>query len=50
MWWVLEKKQVSNINIDVIKDMYDGAITRARTIGGETKLFSLTIGLHQESP
>jgi len=27
--------------------MYDGAITRTRTIGGVTELFFITIGLHQ---
>jgi len=34
MWWVLEKKQVSNMYIDMIK-VFDGTITRIRTIQWE---------------
>ena len=49
MWWVLEKKHVSSIYIDMIKDMYDRVTTRVKTTEGETKPFPVTTGLHQGS-
>ena len=35
--------------IDVIKDMYDGAMTIVRTTAGESNEFPITVGLHQGS-
>jgi len=34
--------------IDIIKDMYDGAVANVRTCGGIISDFSVIIGLHQE--
>ncbi|KAJ7946136.1 Retrovirus-related Pol polyprotein LINE-1 [Quillaja saponaria] len=50
LWWVLEKKKVPTIYIEVIKDMYEGVLTRVRTVDGMTGEFSITIGVHQGSP
>lgn len=33
----------------VIQDMYDGAKTRVRTVGGNSKHFPIVMGLHQGS-
>jgi len=41
----LEKTQISSRYIDVIKDMYDGAITMSKTIGGEIELFPISVAL-----
>ena len=49
IWWVLDKKGVPSRYIDIVKDMYDGAIASVRTTGGETNEFAITIGLHQGS-
>ncbi|KAI0522554.1 hypothetical protein KFK09_004934 [Dendrobium nobile] len=49
LWRVHEKKGVNNAYIEVIKDMYTGAITCVQTQGGLTKYFSISIGLHQGS-
>lgn len=45
--WVLDKNGVLSRSIDLVKDMYDGAITSVRTIGGETSEFTITVDLHQ---
>jgi hypothetical protein len=37
MWWVLEKKGVSQKDRKLIKDMHDGAITIVRTSESITK-------------
>ena len=46
IWWVLHKRGVTRRYIDVIKDMYDGAMTTVRTSAGESSEFSITVGLH----
>ena len=35
--------------IRAIKDMYDGVNTQVRTVGADSKHFSVEMGLHQES-
>ena len=47
--WTLMKKRVPIKYIDIIKDMYDGAVANVRTCGGITSDFSITIELHQGS-
>ncbi|KAI0501879.1 hypothetical protein KFK09_016824 [Dendrobium nobile] len=49
LWRVLEKKRVNNTYIQIIKDMYAGAITCVQTQGGLTKYFLYSVGLHQGS-
>ena len=49
MWWVLENKWIPLKYIKLIKDMYDGDITRVRTSGGIISEFPIIIGLHQGS-
>ena len=49
IWWVLHKRGVTRKYIDVIKDMYDDAMTTVRTSAGESSEFSITVGLHQGS-
>ena len=31
VWWILNKRNVPRGNIEIIKDMYKGAVTRVRT-------------------
>ncbi|MES6826658.1 reverse transcriptase domain-containing protein, partial [Cutibacterium acnes] len=40
---------VTSRYIDIVKDMYDGAIASVRTMRGETSEFAITVGLHQGS-
>src|SRR5436190_16466633 len=47
IWWVLSRKNVLQCYIDIIKDMYEGAVTSVRSVGGISKEFSVTVGLHQ---
>ncbi|KAJ7957491.1 Retrovirus-related Pol polyprotein LINE-1 [Quillaja saponaria] len=48
IWWpVLEKKKVPTKYVEVIKDMYEGVMTRVRTLDGMAGEFSITIGVHQ---
>lgn len=49
LWWVLERKRVPIKYIQMIRDMYDGATTSVRTVGGETRDFPISTGLHQGS-
>lgn len=49
IWHVLNKKHIYKRHIDVIKDMCDGIITSLRIMGGETKTFPISIGLHHGS-
>ncbi|PKA54309.1 hypothetical protein AXF42_Ash000142 [Apostasia shenzhenica] len=46
LWSVLEKKEIYTAYIQVIKDMYEGAITCVRIQGGLTKDFPITVGLY----
>ena len=46
IWRALEKKGVTKRYIEMIQDMYSGAMTTVRTVVGETNSFSITVGLH----
>ena len=46
IWWALEKKDVTKRYIEMIQDMYSGAMTIMRTVVGETIDFPITVGLH----
>ncbi|XP_070014311.1 secreted RxLR effector protein 78-like [Nicotiana sylvestris] len=49
LWRCLEAKGVSVPYITPIKDMYNGANTRVRTVGGDSKHFPVDMELHQGS-
>ena len=49
IWWALEKKGVTKRYIEMIQDMYSGAMTIARTVVGKTNSFPISVGLHQGS-
>ena len=44
--WALKKKDVTKRYIEMIQDMYNGAMTTVRTVAGKTD-FPITVGLHQ---
>ena len=47
LWRCLDTKSISVAYIRVIKDIYNGIQVRVRTLVGDTKDFSIDIGLHQ---
>jgi len=49
LWRCLEKKGVSPLYIQVIKDMDEGGRTSVRMPGGVTNDFFVSMGLHQGS-
>ena len=46
IWRALEKKCVTKRYIEMIQDMYSGAMTTVRTVVRETNSFPITVGLH----
>ena len=49
MWWVLKNKKITSGCIDVIKNLYDRAISRVRTIRGEIESFLINTSIHQHT-
>jgi len=49
MWSVLKMRESSTTYVAMIKYMFDRSVTRVTTIGGKTKLFSITISFHKGS-
>jgi len=49
LWRVLKLKKVSIRYIQMLKDMYEGATTIVRTVGGDIRDFPISVRLHQGS-
>lgn len=49
LWKYLEARGVPVAHIKSIKNIYDGAKTRVRTLGGDLDHFLVVMGLHQGS-
>ena len=47
IWWILNKRNAPRYYSEIIKDMYEGAVTSVRTTYGETGELLVTITLHQ---
>ena len=47
LWRCLEARGVLMVLAREIKDMYDEAKNQVRTVGGDSKHFSVLMGLHQ---
>lgn len=49
IWYCLRLRQVPEIYIDIIKDMYKDCMTQVFTNVGETEEMEIEVGLHQGS-
>ncbi|XP_063616952.1 uncharacterized protein LOC134790099 [Cydia splendana] len=49
IWWALKVKNVPQVYIDIIRDMYRYSVSLVRTSVGDTKPFPITVGVHQGS-
>ena len=48
-WWALRQAGVPEGFIQVIRSMYDGAMTSVKHNGGESRFFEVKVGVHQGS-